>query len=68
MWRVGNKKKWDCHYASEMISLPETSLTSLYRMDSEAHDYDVMEDLKANKLRHEFFPPTSSALQLFFAG
>lgn len=46
-----------CLY-SGVISLAETSPTSLYRMDSEAHDYDVMEDLKANKLFDKiFFPP-----------
>lgn len=43
---------------SRVIFLPETSPTSLYRMDFEAHDYDVTEDLKANKVFHEFFPPT----------
>lgn len=42
---------------SRVISLPETSPTSLHRMDFEAHDYDIMEDLKANRLFRQFFPP-----------
>lgn len=45
-----------CLY-SRVISLAETSPTSLYRIDFEAHDYDVMEDLKANNLFDNFFPP-----------